>query len=76
MKFLQVHNFYSVYLDRFYDQNPALKTAAFQEQIMALVKDGFSGIHMFAPYMEKHGYECGLIIANNNYSQLQYQRSP
>ena len=75
MKFLQVHTFYHAYLDGFYAQKPMLKTASFQEQIDALVKDGFSGIHMFAPYMAQHGYECGLIIANNAYSQSQWLAS-
>lgn len=75
MKFLQVHNFYSAYLDRFYDQNPALKTARFHEQIEAILRDGFCGIHLFAPYMAEHGYECGLIIANNSYSQSQWLAS-
>ncbi len=75
MKFLQVHTFYQAYLDRFYGRNPALKTLSFQEQTEALVRDGFSGIHMFAPYMAEHGYECGLIIANNAYAQSKWLAS-
>ena len=30
---------------------------------------------MFAPYMAQHGYECGLIIANNAYSQSKWLQS-
>lgn len=69
LKFLQAHTFYPTYLQNFYNQQPALAEATFNDQIDALVKDGFSGIHMFAPYMDKFGYDATLIIANNPFSQ-------
>jgi len=39
-----------------------------------LVADGFSGIHMFAPYMQPLGYDSHLIVANNPCSQVQWLR--
>ncbi len=63
-KFLQIHTFYPDYLDRFYRQDPGCDNLTFQEQINALVRDGFSGSHMIAPYMNEQGYESHLVIAN------------
>ena len=57
LKFLQIHTFYEHYLQNFYKANPDLSSASFREQTDALIKDGFSGIHMFAPYMESQSYE-------------------
>lgn len=71
-RFLQVHTFYENYLKGFYDRNKILGNAKFEEQIAALIKDGFSGIHMFAPYMGDLGYESRLIIANNAFSQSKW----
>jgi predicted SAM-dependent methyltransferase len=72
LKFLQIHTFYEQYLQNFYKTNPDLSSASFREQTDALIKDGFSGIHMFAPYMESQSYDAHLIIANNPYSQQQW----
>ena len=71
-KFLQVHTFYSQYLDGFYQNNPQLAEESFPNQINALVRDGFSGIHIFAPYMSELGYESHFIVANNPHSQLRW----
>lgn len=72
MRFQQIHTFYQGYLEEFYQRHSQLTTDSFQEQIAALVRDGFSGCHMFAPYMGAFGYENQLIIANNPASQSQW----
>lgn len=72
MKFLQIHNFYSLYLAEFYNRNPQLESATFDEQITALVQDGFSASHMLAPHMRQLGYESQLVIANCPQAQVQW----
>ncbi|MGE3550308.1 MAG: TylF/MycF/NovP-related O-methyltransferase [Geobacter sp.] len=72
LRFIQVHTFYPSYLNDLYAMNPNLGRASYDEQIKMLVSDGFSGIHMFAPYMSSLGYESHLIIANNPCSQAQW----
>jgi SAM-dependent methyltransferase/predicted O-methyltransferase YrrM len=70
--FLQIHTFYSSYLENFYRKQPGLAGAAFDDQINALVRDGFSGIHIFAPYMAEWGYRPRFIVANNAPSQRKW----
>ena len=72
MKFCQVHTFYTGALKRLYQMIPGLNFASFADQTKALVKDAFSGIHMFAPYMFEVGYDSTLIIANNLHAQFQW----
>jgi len=69
LKFLQVHTFYQDYLNQFYSGHEYLTKASFTNQIEALLADGFSGIHLFAPYMTQYNYDSQLIIANNKWSQ-------
>jgi len=72
--FMQVHTFYPPYLESFYAQNSSYSACSFYEQLNALVRDGFSANHMIAPYMDQHGYETHLVIANNCYAQEQWAR--
>jgi cephalosporin hydroxylase len=72
MKFLQIHTFYGQYLTEFYQSHSQLQSATFEQQIYALIRDGFSGGHMFAPYLGKLGYEAHLVIANCMQAQLQW----
>lgn len=72
LRFMQVHTFYERYLEDFYRRNPQLVEAGFAEQINGLVRDGFSGIHIFAPYMSALGYEPHLVVANNSRSQVRW----
>lgn len=72
MKFLQIHTFYPLYLAKFYERNPDLASAPFDEQIAVLLQDGFGACHMFAPYMRERGYDAQLAIANCLQSQLQW----
>jgi len=74
LKFLQVHTFYQNYLVNLYNIHPGLAHTSFKEQINYLVYDGFSAIHMVAPYMGEFGYDSQLIIANNQYAQEQWLR--
>jgi ubiquinone/menaquinone biosynthesis C-methylase UbiE/predicted O-methyltransferase YrrM/glycosyltransferase involved in cell wall biosynthesis len=70
--FLQVHTFYPTYLEDFYRRHPELSAARFDDQIGALVRDGFSGIHLFAPYMAEMGYRPHFIVANNTRAQRRW----
>lgn len=70
--FLQVHTFYTQYLEGFYKINPQLSEESFSNQTNELVMDGFSGIHIFAPYMSEHGYDSHFIVANNIPSQMKW----
>ncbi len=72
LKFVQIHTFYPGYLEQFYKANSSLPYDSHQEQIDALLLDGFSVSHLFAPYMAKIGYDGHLIIANNHYTQRQW----
>ena len=74
LKFMQVHLFYPHYLNELYNRSPELSHASFDDQINAIVRDGFGAIHMFAPYMTDLGYESHLVIANNQYSQHMWMR--
>lgn len=72
LSFMQVHTFYERYLEDFYRRNPQLADADFATQINGLVRDGFSGIHIFAPYMSDFGYEPHFVVANNSRSQVRW----
>ncbi len=74
MKLLQIHTFYSNYLDDFYTRYPHLQHVPFAEQMAALVQDGFAAVHMLAPHLRRLGYNSQLVIANNLPSQLAWAR--
>lgn len=74
MKFLQLHNFYDRYLESFYRGRPELPTAPYQQQISALLVDGFSGGHLFSPFLGQPDYESELVIVNCPMSQLRWAR--
>lgn len=74
MKFLQIHSFYEKYLADFYHRNLHMATAPFEEQIEALLQNGFAAGHMFAPYLREFGYDTQLIIANCLQAQTQWAR--
>jgi radical SAM protein with 4Fe4S-binding SPASM domain len=64
LKFVQVHTFYPSVLEGLYSRRPELERLSFDEQVDALLKDGFSAVHMFAPSMRAQGYESQLIVGN------------
>jgi SAM-dependent methyltransferase len=68
--FLQVHTFYGAYLADFYGRRPELANAGHARQIEAILEDGFSQVHMFAPAMAKEGYDGTLVIPNDPVSQM------
>jgi SAM-dependent methyltransferase/predicted O-methyltransferase YrrM len=72
LRFLQVHTFYESYVSDFYRQNPGRANLPYDDQVKALVADGFSGIHLFAPYLSGRGYESHLVIANNLHAQRRW----
>jgi cephalosporin hydroxylase len=62
--FLQVFTFYDNYLNDFYQRNPNLISASYEQQLTELIKDGFGGLHVLEPYFKDLGYESKLVIAN------------
>ncbi|WP_247874362.1 methyltransferase domain-containing protein [Azospirillum sp. TSH58] len=64
LRLVQVESFYPRYIEAFYEAHPALRAAPFDNQIEALVLDGFSALHNIAPYLSTVGYEAHLIIGN------------
>ncbi len=64
MKFLQIHSFYDRHLDAFYGARPMLELETESAQISALLDDGFSGSHLFAPALARLGVETQLVIGN------------
>lgn len=71
---MQIHTFYPAYLNDFYSKNPLLAGRPYETQITALINDGFSGSHLFTPYMGPFGYETMLVIANCETLQTQWAR--
>lgn len=73
MKFLQIHTFYSAAIRDIY-KDATLKYLPFSKQIDAILKHGFTGTHLIAPYMQRQGYVPALVIANCPWSQDQWLR--
>jgi len=74
LKFMQVHTFYKQYLDAFYGRSGHPALGSYSRQLDAFIHDGFSAIHLFAPYMKERGYESQLIIANDLYLQQEWMK--
>ncbi|GEM_PF-1933340 len=74
MKFLQIHTFYRRYQNEFYSGHPDLGRAPFDEQIKALVENGFGAGHVFAPYMRALGYDAHFVVGNCPQAQAQWAR--
>lgn len=64
LRLLQVHTFYDEYLRHFYRGRPQLAMATSDAQTDALLADGFSAVHLIAPYMEPYGYDGRFVVAN------------
>lgn len=73
MKFLQVHTFYDAAIRDIY-KDTALRHSSFSKQIDAILKHGFTGTHLIAPYMQRQGYVPALVIANCVWAQHQWLR--
>lgn len=73
MKFLQVHTFYDAAIRDIY-KDATLKYLPFSKQIDVILKHGFTGTHLIAPYMQRQGYVPALVVANCSRSQLQWLR--
>lgn len=72
MKFMQILDFYPAYLTNLHTRYPDLKQQSFLRQQEMLVKDGFYGNHMFAPYLKAFGFDSQFIIANDAHSQKKW----
>ncbi len=64
MRFLQLHAFYSDYLDAFYAARPGLAGEPYETQLEAILADGFSASHLFAPIFRRQKMESRLLIGN------------
>ena len=72
MKFFQIHSFYDRYLNAFYGARPMLEQDTEIAQLSALLDDGFSGSHLFAPPLAQLGVEAKLVIGNCPQLQLRW----
>ena len=74
MRFVQLATFYDGYLAQFYAERPELASKSHNEQIEALLQDGFGGAHLFAAHLGKLGYDTHLFITNCVQSQVAWAR--
>ena len=74
MKILQVHHFYDLYMKKFYETHPELNNAAYTQQMVSILDDGFSAGHLLTSYLEQLGHETKLVIANYLPAQLKWMR--
>ncbi len=65
IKVLNICEFYTRYLEDFYCKHQALIYASSKEQSEALLKDGFSAIHLFTPYLDKNKVDSEFFIFND-----------
>ena len=72
MRFMQINAFYEWYLRTFYARRPGMEKIPYNDQISALVADGFACTHIHAPYLEPLGYDCEIVIANCPESQSKW----
>jgi Flp pilus assembly protein TadD len=72
MRFLQIASFYPNYLNDFYRRHPKVALGSFDIQLKAILDDGFSAVHLLAPYMNGCGFEASLIIANALQAQARW----
>lgn len=72
MKLLQIHSFYDGYLESFYAARRGLALETEAVQLAALLDDGFSSSHLFAPAMTQLGVDARLVIGNCKPLQLRW----
>lgn len=63
-RFMQVANFYNGYLRDFYRVRPELVEATYDDQLSALLKDGFTAAHLHVENLREMGFDTRLVIAN------------
>jgi hypothetical protein len=71
---MQLHTFYPSAIEDSYRADPGLQNRSFDEQTDVLLRSGFTGIHLFAPYLHELGWECRQIVPNNLFAQAQWLR--
>jgi glycosyltransferase involved in cell wall biosynthesis len=72
MKFLQLLSTYGEYVREFYVRHPGIADRAYAEQNAALVKDGYSIVHMFARYLGSFGFDTGMIFTDCEITQRRW----
>lgn len=74
LKLIQIFTFYEHYQYDFYQKRPNLSNAPFQAQMEEYLRDGFTGLHIFAPELKKLGYDSRFVIANAEIAQKAWAR--
>ena len=72
MKFVQLLSTYGEYVREFYRRHPGIETQNYAAQNAALVRDGYSIVHMFGRYLGPHGFEIALIFTDCEPTQRQW----
>jgi spore maturation protein CgeB len=69
LRMLQIFTSYEESILQLYKAQPGLSLRPFDEQVDALVQDGFNAAHILAPALRAHGFETGVIVANSRPAQ-------
>jgi glycosyltransferase involved in cell wall biosynthesis len=72
LSIVQIHTFYTDYLQEYYCRNNELKNKTYREQLASLINDGFSVSHLFAWFLDPHVFDSHLIIANCEHLQRKW----
>lgn len=70
LRVMQVDDFYADFLDKFYTSRPSLINQSEKAQTHALLRSGFSAIHIVAPYLPQEWFETEFVISQASAIQL------
>lgn len=74
LRVMQVHALYPTYVQWYYENFPAVGSANFATQTLALRKHGMYGMYIVAPALAKMGCETQFIYANAQPLQMAWAR--
>lgn len=76
MHILKANSFYARYIKWFYDRHPQLKTASYNEQLSALLRDGFCLADAWQRHVHNPGNNCIVteLVVNAEYMQKQWAK--
>ena len=72
LRLFHLHTYYPPATEQLYARRPDLEKAPFDQQMGAVLDDGYSAGHIFTPYLGDLGYETQFVVANNQYAQDQW----
>lgn len=73
-RFVSVANFYRSYLDNYYLRNPDVSNFSYDEQIEAVIAEGFGGMAFLRANLRKIGVDAYGIVANGKILQQTWAR--